>query len=243
MLVEIALTTKSLYDLTANRITLSSRMRQYGLKTNLDWQEILKQYIHLEREYEKKLVELINQTKFAPMLKVKGLGARIAGGLIMHLIKSERIYSKTKTDKNGDPRYVGTKFLDELRSFNSFQSLIHFAGQHQRCKNCGYSQKDCKCGKLELVIAKERRGFPVDWSPTFRKWLLNIASSLYRSSASDAPYEIIYKQALQKSLQNPNHVNWDKKNPKNTHHKNHARRIMIRQLLKDFYNNFMRNEK
>jgi len=252
-LVEIALVAKTLYDLTDNRISLVNRMGAYNLRKNLTWKSYLERMVALEKMYEKKLIDLITQTEYASALNVKGFGPRIVGGLIMHLIATERIYHKTKKDKNKNPKYLGTRFLNELRSFNSFQSLNHYAGQHLRCRNCGFSQKDCfvkvtktmvnkktytgcgKCKEVGLEIAKLRKGKPIDWNEGFRKWLLGIRTSLFRSSAKDAPYQIIYTQNLQKSMGNPDRADWTE-----LHHKNHAKRLMIRQLLKDFYNNYMR---
>ena len=225
-LVNIALLTRSLYDIAHARISLNNRIRAYNLQTDTDWKSRKKTLEHLEYEYEKHLEKQLEQTTYSPMLDVKGIGSRTVGGLIMHLIETERI-----EDSNG--KYKQTLFHNTLKHFDGVRSLWHYAGFHLRCKHCGLAENKCECDNAEFVAAKKRRGLPVDWNETFRQWLLGVSSQLIR--CMNGPYRQIYEEERAKSEEY--HPDWSK-----GHHFNHAKRLMVKQLLKDFYGNFLSPE-
>jgi len=183
---EIALRTKGYYDVQAVRIAEANRIRQYGIAEPLWFKDIRK----IERLILRELKKRIEQTPYASMLQIKGIGPLIIGGLLMHTYNFPN---------------------DQPCGFNGVRSLWHYAGQHV----------------VDNKAPKERRGQKVDWSSRFRKWLIRVGQALIRSKG---PYRQIYDEERLRSEKNPLHVDWNK-----GHHFNHAKRLMVKQLLKDWF--------
>ena len=240
---ELALMSKSLYDLSDNRIAMSQRVWQYGLTENPFWSDQIKALKKQERILQEAIEEEAIEMGFGDMMRVKGVGPRTVGGIVMHIIKTERIYHK-----NG--KYKKTVFLDELKDFPSIASLWHYAGFHVVCANCGCTDRVCRnketittglgekknkytgCGNFVPTAAKKRRGKPVDWDNKFRSRLLSIASSLFRTGG---PYSDIYKEERVKAIEK--HPDWSKGRTFN-----HAKRRMIKRLLKDFWEAYLKED-
>jgi len=242
---DVALLTKTLYDITEFRISLANRMRQYGLADQPFqwWPDRLKEVKAMERDFQKELKDRLSKAGFDKFMDIKGIGPRVAGAIIMYVVKTERLH-----DEKG--KYIGTRFYDEFMKFKGARSLFHYAGLIPICKYCGLTESQCVneqsvivrvgkedkefigCGDYEAKAAKERRGKPVTWNPSFRKRLLSLASSLFRTGG---PYADIYKRERAKAEES--HPDWAK-----GARFNHAKKMMMRQLLKDFYFEYLKGE-
>jgi len=248
-LAEIAVLTKTLYDLSDFRISLGNRIRAYGME-DIWYVDQFKDLKSMEYQYEKQLKKLLIENDFGDMLDVKGIGVRTVGSIVMFTIESERI-------KDDAGKFVETMFKNNLKSFRGLRSLWHYAGLHVVCANCGLTDAGCKnvrhvqvvkfakvgekpkimeyigCGNFVPTAAKLRKGKPVNWNEAFRKRLLSIGSQMFRIRGS--PYRHIYDEEREKAKEK--HPDWSKGRTFN-----HAKRLMVKQLLKDFYNAYLREE-
>jgi len=129
-----------------------------------------------------------------------------------HLVRYTR--NNKRIVKKG--KYVGTKISKEPKKYPGPRSLRHHAGFH------------VEDGKA----ARKKRGEKVTWNTNFRNSLLRWANSVWRKRKGK--YWDIMKKAYEESLKNPQHKDWTE-----AHHKNHARRIGVQELLNDFYQEYL----
>lgn len=163
-----------------------------------------------EKLAKKNLKENLKRTKYISLTNIPGVGETTVGNLVRYTRDNKRIV------KNG--KYVGTQMSTNPKPYPGARSLVHHAGFHN----------DPETGRA----AKRKRGEQIDFNQRFKSSMLRWSNSVWK--LRKGPYWKIMKKAYEKSLKNPNHSDWT-----DPHHKAHARRIGIKELLKDFYGNYL----
>lgn len=141
-------------------------------------------------------------------LRQPGVSDVTIGKMIRYTRKNEII-----KDKKGKPK--GLKLDSRMKDYKGLRSLWH---------DFGFHVKDGKAAKL-------RRGQKADFNPKARSAMLSWAASVWMRKTGI--YGKYMEQVYNQSKQNPNHADWTE-----AHHKNHAKRLAIKELLADFYCNF-----
>lgn len=240
---DIAILTKTLYDVQSLKIALAARMRAYSLENKQEYKDTLKELKSREGRCVRILKQELIDGGYGHMLEISGVGPKTVGSLVMYTAKTERI-----CDKKG--KYKFTRIHDELKIFPSAVSLRHYAGLHVVCKNCGCVEPICKskgttsymrgdnehkftgCGNFVPAAARKLRGKPMDWNDKLRSRLLSIGSSMYRVKG---PYRDIFREKRAKAIEK--HPDWTK-----GHTFNYAKRATLVQLLNHFYKLYLRED-